>query len=171
MSEDDFPVVAPGRPIWLMTLADLALLLVGFFVLIQATQTLDRKALAKGLREGFGAPAPVVDPIAVASNAVFDFTPGSATMPSAPGLAGWAREALADPRVTIRVSGSTDGTPADVDRATGSAAILAADRARGVAAALAAAGVRAPGRFIIVNAPGSGRRGVLLTQSFIGDRP
>ncbi len=169
MTEDDFPVTAPGRPIWLMTLADLALLLVGFFVLIQATQTLDRKALAKGLRDGFGAAAAAPDPMAVASNAVFDFGPGASALPAAQGLDVWAREALADPRVTIRITGSTDGSRADVDPATGSAAILAADRARTVAAALAKAGVA--GRFIIVNAPGTGRRGVVLTQSFVGDRP
>ncbi|MFZ5796341.1 MAG: flagellar motor protein MotB, partial [Pseudomonadota bacterium] len=36
-----------------MTLADLALLLVGFFVLLQASQQLDRAALARGLRAGF----------------------------------------------------------------------------------------------------------------------
>jgi outer membrane protein OmpA-like peptidoglycan-associated protein len=47
--------------------------------------------------------------------------------------------------------------------------VLAADRARAVAAALAGAGVRAAGRITIVNAPGTGRRGVILTQSFVGD--
>ena len=31
---DDFPDDGPGRPAWLMTLADLALQLVGFFVFI-----------------------------------------------------------------------------------------------------------------------------------------
>ncbi|MFX5817433.1 flagellar motor protein MotB, partial [Acinetobacter baumannii] len=52
--DDDLPDLTPSRPIWLMTLADLALLLVGFFVLLQASQQLDRAALARGLRAGFG---------------------------------------------------------------------------------------------------------------------
>ena len=51
MSDDALLDPPPARPLWLWTLADLALLLVGFFVLVQAT---DRQALAKGLREGFG---------------------------------------------------------------------------------------------------------------------
>ena len=45
MSETDLLDPPPARPLWLWTLADLALLLVGFFVLVQAT---DRQALAKG---------------------------------------------------------------------------------------------------------------------------
>ncbi|WP_137788436.1 flagellar motor protein MotB [Sphingomonas sp. 3P27F8] len=44
---DEFPARAPARPLWLMTLADLALLLVGFFVLLQANQTLDPHKLAE----------------------------------------------------------------------------------------------------------------------------
>ena len=49
--------VAPGRPLWLTTLADLSLLLVGFFVFLQASQTVDRQALAAGIRAGFDADA------------------------------------------------------------------------------------------------------------------
>jgi hypothetical protein len=90
MTEDEFPIEAPGRPIWLMTLADLALLLVGFFVLIQATQSVDRHALAKGIRAGFGAATPSAasapDPMAVASNAVFGFAAGRAVLPVTPGV-------------------------------------------------------------------------------------
>ena len=37
MTLDDPLSPAPGKPLWLMTLADLALLLVGFLVLVQAT--------------------------------------------------------------------------------------------------------------------------------------
>ena len=48
-----FPDATAAKPLWLITLADLALLLVGFFVLVQAT-SLDRAALAKGLRAGPG---------------------------------------------------------------------------------------------------------------------
>ena len=99
----------------------------------------------------------------VAAAAMLDFAPGSALLPQSPvGVIAWARAAASDPRVTLKVSGETDGTPADVDSATGSAAVLAADRARTLAAALAAAHVVQPGRFTIVNAPdhaGKGRGG------------
>ena len=69
---------APTRPIWLMTLADLALLLVGFFVFVQATQ-LDKQALAKGIRDGFGAQPIAEEPMAVGAAAMLNFAPGSAT--------------------------------------------------------------------------------------------
>ena len=174
---DDFPEAAPGRPIWLMTLADLALLLVGFFVLIQASQNVDRKALARGIREGFGvsaAPTAAPDPIPVAAAAMINFMPGSAVLPSTPaGLIAWAREAVRDPRVVLKISGSTDGSPRDVDALTGSGAVLAADRARAVAAALAAAHVVPAGRMTIVNAPenpGRMHRTVVITIGFAGER-
>ncbi|HEU4961040.1 MAG TPA: flagellar motor protein MotB [Sphingomonas sp.] len=176
---DDFPELPAGRPIWLITLADLALLLVGFFVFIQANDRLDGHALARGIRAGFGVtaapePAATPDPMPVAAAAMLDFAPGSAVLPQSPsGLVAWARAAAADPRITLKVSGEADGSAADVDPATGSAAVLAADRARAVAAALAAAHVVQPGRLIIVNAPdrpGRGRRAVLVTLGFAGTR-
>lgn len=173
---DEFPEIAPGRPIWLITLADLALLLVGFFVLIQASQHLDRKALARGIREGFGAPAvspaAIADPIPVAAAAMMNFAPASASLPSDPaGLVAWAREAVRDPRVTLKISGTADGTPADVDPLTGSGAVLAADRARAIAAVIAEAHVVPAGRMTIVNAPdvpGHNRRAVIVTLGFSG---
>jgi len=175
---DDFPEMPPGRPVWLITLADLALLLVGFFVLIQASQHLDRTALASGIREGFGVSAtPAItaqDPIPMAAAAMMNFAPGSAALPSAPaGLVAWAREAMRDPRVTLKISGSVDGTAGDVDLVTGSGAVLAADRARAVAAALAAAHVVPAGRMTIINAPenpGHGHRTVTVTIGFAGER-
>ena len=167
---DEFPIHAPGRPLWLITLADLALLLVGFFVLLQANQQLDRKALASGFRAGFGASADkgVPDPMPVAAAGMFNFAPGSATLPADPDtLVAWAREAVRDPRVALRVTASVDGTAADVDRDTGSAAVLAADRARAVAAALAPV---APGRLVIVTADRPSRRQVVVTLSFTGEK-
>jgi hypothetical protein len=137
--DDDLPDLTPSRPIWLMTLADLALLLVGFFVLLQASQQLDRAALARGLRAGFGvrdavAPSsvPTPEPMAVSAGAIRGFAPGSAVLPTAPdALIGWAREATRDRRVLLRVAGAVDGSPADVDPVTGSGAVLAAVGARG----------------------------------------
>lgn len=180
MTISDFPERTAGRPIWLVTLADLALLLVGFFVLMQANRQLDGKALAAGLRQGFGvaAPAPAdpapTDPMPVAAAAMLNFAPGSSALPTGPaGLVAWAREAVRDPRVALKVTGSVDGSPADVDAATASGAVLAADRARAVAAALA---VVAPGRMTIVNAAPSpdghsstGQRQVIVTLAFAGD--
>jgi outer membrane protein OmpA-like peptidoglycan-associated protein len=167
VSETDLLDPAPARPLWLWTLADLALLLVGFFVLIQAT---DRKALAQGLREGFGgkveAIAPQADPIPLAAAAV-PFAAGSAQMQTADGLADFAAENLKDPRVTLRVTGATDGSAGDVDPASGSASILAGDRARAVTTYLISRGAAADR--IIIAASSTGRRGVLVTMSFTGE--
>ncbi len=171
MTVDDFPILPTGRPLWLITLADLALLLVGFFVLMQANTQLDPRALASGIRQGFGiAPAEPEEPIPVAAAAMLNFAPGSAVLPAAPdSLAAWAREALRDPRVSLKVTGAVDGSAADVDPASASGAVLAADRARAVAAALAG---MAPGRMTIVNSTTRkpGRRQVIVTLAFSGDR-
>jgi len=175
---DELPEMTTGRPVWLITLADLALLLIGFFVFIQANDHLDGQQLAQGLRAGFGAASAPgasakADPMPVAAAAMLGFASGSAALPQSPaGVIAWARAAAADPRVTLKVSGETDGSTADVDPSTGSAAILAADRARALATTLAAAHVVQPGRLTIVNAPdrtGKGRRAVLVTLGFGGN--
>ncbi|WP_374126394.1 OmpA family protein [Sphingomonas sp. 28-62-11] len=172
MTDDFFPETPSARPIWLVTLADLALLLVGFFVLIQANQTLDGKALAQGLREGFGVTTRVADPMPVAVAAMADFAPGSSVLPSSPAsIIAWARSAATDPRVQIKITGATDGTPADVEPVTRSASVLAADRARAVAAALASAGAVPADRLTIANDSTPGRRTVTLTIGFGGERP
>lgn len=172
MTDDFFPETPAARPIWLVTLADLALLLVGFFVLIQANQTLDRKALAQGLRDGFGITTRVAEPMPVAVAAMADFATGSSVLPSSPAsIIAWTRSAAADPRVRIKITGATDGTSADVEPVTRSASVLAADRARAVAAALASAGAVPADRLIIANDPTPGRRAVTLTLGFGGERP
>ena len=162
---DDLLDPPAGRPLWLWTLADLALLLVCFCELIQAT---DRQALARGLREGFGVATPDTpqpDPIPLAAGAVA-FAEGSA-MPKAPEtLIAFARASLADPRASLRVSGGTAGAK-DVDPSTGSADLLATDRARAVAAFLVDHGIAAD-RVAIASAT-TGRRAVLVTVSFTGD--
>jgi hypothetical protein len=170
MNETDLLDPPPARPLWLWTLADLALLLVGFFVLIQAT---DRQALARGLREGFGgtpaasaAIATPADPIPLASAAA-GFAPGSARIVITDGLLDFAMESLRDPRVTLRIAGSAEGTQADSDPTTGSAQILASDRARATASWLIAHGVSADR--IMIATPATGRRIALVTMSFTGD--
>ncbi|MDT8760645.1 flagellar motor protein MotB [Sphingomonas psychrotolerans] len=160
--EDD----PPARPIWLTTLADLALLLVGFFVLLQADQV-NPDTLAAGFRAGFGvreqAPAMPVDVAAVTG-----FAPGSAQLPDAAGARAWARTAAADPRTRLRIIGEVDGSALDVDPLTGSGAILAADRARAVAASLVRSGAVAPGRIAIATA--RGQRRAVLSLGYDGGR-
>lgn len=161
--EDD----APRRRGWLMTLADLFMLLVGFFVFVQANPALDARAIGDGIRDAFGVRAEVA-PMVADIAAIGGFASGSArlTTPQDTALA-WARDAVRDPRVTLTVVGATDGTPGDVDPATGSAAILAADRAR-VAAALLARVVPAD-RLRIET--GRGGRAALLHIGFAGTVP
>lgn len=162
----DFEDEAPARPIWLMTLADLALLLVGFFVFLQANR-IEGPALAASLRAGFGITAPAsAMPVEIA--AVVGFAPGSAEPGDIAGALAWARAAARDPRTRLRISGEVDGSAQDVDPRTRSGAILAADRARAVAARLVAAGAVAPDRIRIATA--TGQRRTLLTIGFEGDR-
>ena len=147
---DDPLAPAPPKPIWLLTLADLALLLVGFFVLVQAT---NHDALARGMRTGFGATVETAPmPLAAAAAA---FAPGSAALADPRPLVAWARDALADPRVTVTVTGS--------DRAD---VLLASDRARAVVAALIAAGLPSD-RLSTATARGPAR--ATLTLAFAGE--
>lgn len=166
MIADDFDDLTPARSGWLITLADLALLLVGFFVLLQASQTLDARALAAGLRSGFRTERSSPMPMTVATARVDGFASGSARAPTGAAIA-WARDAARDPRTHIAITGST-GPQGDVDPQTGSAAILAADRARTVAAALIASGAVDPSRITIAIVPGK-RRAVTLSVGFAGN--
>lgn len=166
MTWEDEDIAA--RPLWLITFADLALLLLGFFVLLQANQRIDPAALAAGIRAGFGLhdSAPPAMPVAMA--VVDGFATGSALpLDSAAALA-WARDAAGDPRTRLTITGEVDGTAADVDPVTGSGPILASDRARAIAALLVKSGAVAPGRIAIATA--KGRRRAVLTLSFAGDR-
>lgn len=171
---------APARPLWLMTLADLGLLLLGFFVFVQASQHLDPAAVSASIREGFGvaaaqtepAPATPAEPaMAQELGSVDGFAPGGVEITQdTAALARWVKGATADPRTQLRIAAGTDGSPGDVDPATGSAALLAADRARAVAVALVEAGAIAPDRIEFAggeDAP-KGRR-VLIAIGFAGD--
>jgi len=164
MSFDDTDE-APARPVWLMTLADLALLLVGFFVFLQANQSLSPQALAEALRAGFSS-EPVAMPVDLAT--VRGFETGSAVLPDSAAALAWVRTAARDPRTRLKITGEVDGTPADIDQLTGSGAILAADRARAVASLLIHSGAIAPNRIDIVT--GAGQRRAVLTIGFNGDR-
>lgn len=167
MTADLWDDAAPARSVWLITLADLALLLVGFFVLLQANRELDRKELLAGLRAGFGieAEAPV-PPMAVAMARVEGFAPGSAVADTRNAIM-WARDSARDRRTTITITGST-ADRGDADPVTGSAAILAADRARHVAATLLRSGAVDASRITLIIDPGK-RRAVTLSVGFAGD--
>lgn len=156
---------APGRPVWLMTLADLALLLVGFFVFLQANQSMSPQALAAALRAGFAA-EPAAMPVDLAT--IHGFEAGSATLPDSAAALAWARAAAHDPRTRLKITGEVDGTPSDVDQLTGSGPILAADRARAVAALLIHSGAISPERIAIVT--GTGQRRAVLTIGYDGGR-
>ncbi|PKP90453.1 MAG: flagellar motor protein MotB [Alphaproteobacteria bacterium HGW-Alphaproteobacteria-16] len=167
--------IAPARSAWIITLADLGLLLVGFFVFLQANQTLDRDELVRALRGGFGVTEEQVAreaPMTVATARLDGFAPGSAVMPDPSAIVAWARDVARDSRTQIIITGSTAapgaGRGADIDPATGSAAILAADRARTVAATLVHRGAIDPRRITIASAPG-GRAAVTLSVGFAGD--
>lgn len=159
-----------SRPVWLITLADLSLLLLGFFVLIQANREMDGAALAKGMRAGFGveAPAPEAPAMALGLARVMGFVTGSASITGDTRAAiAWAREAGRDPRTRIEILGRVDGSLEDRDAVTRSGAILAADRARAVAAALVRQGAVDPARLTI--ATGKGSRSVELTVTYPGE--
>jgi hypothetical protein len=154
----------PSRPIWLVTLADLSLLLVGFFVFLKASEA-DPRALAAQIRSGFVADA---TPMPVDLATVTGFAAGSPEPGDAGGAIAWARDSARDPRTRLRITGEVDGSAGDVDPATGSGAILAADRARAVAALLVRAHAVAPDRVTLVT--GSGQRRAVLTLGYDGGR-
>ena len=160
MSYDDLgdPLqLAPTRAPWLVTLADLALLLLGFLVLVQASRNHD--AVARSLRERFGA----IDAVVPVAAAAISFAPGSAVPGDTAPLVQWGREALADPRVVVTVTGSV-APQADDGRG---GVLLATDRARAVAVALADAGLPTD-RLQLATTDAAGRR-VTLTLAFAGE--
>jgi hypothetical protein len=157
----------PARAPWLVTLADLSLLLVGFFVFLQATRV-DPASLAAGIRAGFGKSEAVPAPMPVDIATATGFAPGSATLADTGAAVEWARGAVRDPRTRLRITGEVDGSEADVDPATGSGPILAADRARAVATLLIRARAIDPSR--ITFSTGRGQRRAVLTLGFEGDR-
>lgn len=152
--------MTPTRPLWLMTLADLALLLLGFMILVHSVGEGSRgkAALGEGIRAAFGgSPAPATE-IALDVNGVAGFAPGSAALPTdAAPLLGWAAEAAADPRSRLVITGQAD--PAE-------GLALAARRAATLADVIQADG-RVPGDRLRLDARLSpGARQVTLSVSF-----
>ncbi|WP_231621687.1 OmpA family protein [Sphingomonas sp. 37zxx] len=164
-----FDAMTADRPLWLITLADLSLLLVGFFVLLQ-TDMIDRQALATAIRAGFDAPDAMPAPIALDRAVVRGFAVGQAALPAtiAPALR-WAASAARDPRTRLLVTGHVDGSRADRDPLADNAALLASDRARAVAAALVRAGVVGRDRIMISTDPAASGRQVTLAVGFAGN--
>lgn len=131
-----------ARPLWLVTLADLSLLLVGFFVFLQATAhkpAREQAAISAGIRQAFGGEPSAR--LAVDANAV-EFAPGSPVPLATRGLQAWAADALTDPRTRLIVTGYADpveglalaGARADAVRAQ--IETVSADRIRAGAALL-----------------------------------
>jgi outer membrane protein OmpA-like peptidoglycan-associated protein len=144
------------RARWQVTLADLSLILVGFFVMLNAFQQRsagDRIALASGLRGALSAsPHPAAPTFAVAANRVDGFAPGSAALPpSIHAAAAWVRQSASDPRTSLIVTGRAD--PSE-----GSGLALPAARAEAVAAYLARSAAIDRARIrTVAESPGAGR--------------
>lgn len=144
------------RPLWLMTLADLSLLLVGFFVFVQATARESapaRAAIAAGIRDAFGGDGSIAPPLALDANRLSGFAPGSAVLPDLRGIATWLGDAARDPRSHVIVTGYAD--PAE-------GLTIAAARAEAAARALGIA----PARLHLSAAVRPGARHVLFSISF-----
>jgi flagellar motor protein MotB len=153
-----------AKPLWLITLADLSLLLVGFFVFLQATSHKpqpEQEAIQAGIRQAFGGVGAA--PLAVEANAITGFNSGSAALPrDRAAIAAWVTDALADQRTRLIVTGYADGSPGD--RANGSAMALAGRRAEAAAAALG--GTVSPDRLRLAAAILPGARRVTLVISY-----
>lgn len=128
----------PSRPLWLITLADLSLLLVGFFVFMQATAhkpERQRAAIEASIRGAFGGNGNGngnANELAVQANSVDGFVPGSADLPiDIDSLSAWARDALTDPRTRLVITGYADGSVSD--QLASSSLALAGLRAEAVA--------------------------------------
>lgn len=154
-----------ARPLWLMTLADLALLLLGFMILIHSAGERTRAELAGGIRQAFAGEAAAALPappapagMALDVNGVDGFALASAALPGDVGpLVDWAVEAAGDPRAVLRVTGEAD---------RGEGLGLAARRAAAVAEAIERDGRVDPTRLRLDARTGDGTRRVLLAISY-----
>ncbi|NJC34759.1 hypothetical protein GGR88_002273 [Sphingomonas jejuensis] len=152
--------MTPTRPLWLMTLADLALLLLGFMILVHSVGQgpSGKDAIGDGIREAFGgAPAPATE-IPLDVNGLAGFAPGDASLPIDPTpLLDWAAEATRDPRSRLVITGEADPTEG---------LALAARRAAAMADAIQADGRVAADRLRLDTRLSPARRQVTLSVSF-----
>jgi hypothetical protein len=144
-----------ARSRWLTTLADLALLLVGFLAMLHVVDQrgpAERSRLANGLRAQFG--GVVLAPVTVDANRIDGFQPGAAaTVQDIAPLLDWVRIAARDPRSRLVITGYGD------PRESAEALALAARRAEAVAVTLRASGVVSGNRIDVEarTAAGKGR--------------
>lgn len=155
----------PGR--WVVTLADLALLLVGFFVMVHAAEKKGAtRQMADAVRGALGVTVARAQPTGVAldADALTGFSAGDAALPKAiwP-VAQWLKQAAADPRARVLVTGRSDDREAD--RST-SGLIIAASRADIVARALIRTGAIPASRVDLAASAGGAERRVDITISY-----
>ncbi|MEH3106319.1 MAG: flagellar motor protein [Sphingomonas fennica] len=127
---------AARSPRWMMSFADICLLLLGFMVLLHA-QAIDGRKLAQGMRAAFGNAGPAADHDLAAGTL---FAPAEAVLrpPARARLAALGRAAAAHGRGVRIESRGTDPAPGGrLDRWE-----LAAARTAAVARAVAAGGLR-----------------------------
>lgn len=151
-----------GRPIWLTTLADLALLITGFLVFIQANMRSPAR-VAAAMQAGFGGTR-TPGPLAVASARVSGFAPGSAALPDTRAAAEWALNGMRDPRVRMTITGEWESAEADRPQKNASGMLLAVARCHAVAARLIASGAVPADRIDLAIARGG--RQVTLTLAY-----
>lgn len=102
---------APPAPRWALSLADLALLLLGFFILLHAS-AVEKTRVADSIRGAFGAAAPDAS-ASLAAPAAQLFEPGEARLTTAAHArlrALGAKAAKADKRVAIESAGKDPAT-------------------------------------------------------------
>ena len=169
-----FPIPQKRTARWVMTLADLALLLLGFLVMVHATEKRGTsRQVARAMRAALGDSGTSAiqvgiggteQPPALDANALAGFSAGSAALPAAVyPIAQWLRQAAADPRSRVLVTGHSDDREAD--RSTGGL-VLASSRADTVARALIKTGAITADRVDLAASAGGRSRRVEITISF-----
>ncbi|TVV69629.1 flagellar motor protein [Sphingomonas solaris] len=114
MSAAAAPIRHRAPPRWILSFADLCLLLLCFFVILNA-QKGDPKRVAQGMRAAFGEPAPAA--ARTDYRAALLFEPGEAvlTAPAARWLGGLGRQAAAAGADVLIVSDGLDPATARLD--------------------------------------------------------
>lgn len=143
-----------GRQRWALSFADLALLLLGFFVLLQAKP--DANHLSAGLRAAFGARAGAA--FQQPARSLFEQGEAVLTDPARKALRMFARQAGTGGLIV-----SSRGTEADAARFDGWE--LAAARTAAVARELAAAGLKADRIAVAIDPATGGGQTIRITPN------